>query len=88
MDTIFLLIAALITLVALDFGEAGARAARPTRRASTLRRDIGRFANFRARPFPGAAPLRPRQVLVTWSLLTLRVASTGAGSLLREDGVA
>jgi hypothetical protein len=32
MDTIFLLIAALITLVALDFGEAGARAARPTRR--------------------------------------------------------
>jgi hypothetical protein len=31
MDTIFLLIAALITLVALDFGEASARAARPTR---------------------------------------------------------
>ena len=29
MDTIFLLIAALITLAALDFGEAGARAARP-----------------------------------------------------------
>jgi hypothetical protein len=29
MDTIFLLIAALITLVALDLGEAGARAARP-----------------------------------------------------------
>lgn len=31
MDTIFLLIAALITLVALDLGEASARAARPTR---------------------------------------------------------
>jgi hypothetical protein len=35
MDTIFLLIAALITLVALDVGEAGARAARPTRRRSS-----------------------------------------------------
>jgi hypothetical protein len=32
MDTIFLLTATLIILVALDFGEAGARAARPTRR--------------------------------------------------------
>jgi hypothetical protein len=32
MDTIFILIAALITLVALDFGEAGARTARATRR--------------------------------------------------------
>jgi hypothetical protein len=31
MDTIFLLVAALITLIALDFGEAGARAARPMR---------------------------------------------------------
>lgn len=31
MDTIFLLIGALITLVALDFGEAGARTARPSR---------------------------------------------------------
>jgi hypothetical protein len=31
MDTIFLLIAALITLVALDLGEAGARAAGPMR---------------------------------------------------------
>ena len=31
MDTIFLLIAAVITLMALDFGEASARAARPTR---------------------------------------------------------
>jgi hypothetical protein len=31
MDTIFLLVAALITLVALDFGEAGARTARPSR---------------------------------------------------------
>jgi len=30
MDTIFLLIAALITLVALDLGEAGARATHPT----------------------------------------------------------
>jgi hypothetical protein len=30
MDTIFLLIAALITLVALDFGEAGARQSRST----------------------------------------------------------
>ena len=30
MDTIFLLIAALIILVALDLGEAGARAARST----------------------------------------------------------
>jgi hypothetical protein len=32
MDTIFLLVAALITLVALDFGEAGARTTRPSRR--------------------------------------------------------
>ena len=32
METIFLLIAALITLVALDVGEVSARAARPTRR--------------------------------------------------------
>jgi hypothetical protein len=32
METIFLLIAALIILVALDVGEASARAARPTRR--------------------------------------------------------
>jgi hypothetical protein len=32
MDTIFLLIAALITVVALDVGEAGARVARSTRR--------------------------------------------------------
>jgi hypothetical protein len=31
MDTIFLLMAALIILVALDLGEAGARAAGPTR---------------------------------------------------------
>lgn len=31
MDTIFLLVAAVITLAALDFGEAGARAARPMR---------------------------------------------------------
>jgi hypothetical protein len=31
MDTIFLLIAALIILAALDLGEAGARAARRTR---------------------------------------------------------
>jgi hypothetical protein len=31
MDTIFLLAAALITLAALDFGEAGARTARPMR---------------------------------------------------------
>ena len=31
MDTIFLLIAALITLIALDFGEAGARTARLSR---------------------------------------------------------
>jgi len=31
MDTIFLLVAALITLIALDLGEAGARAARPSR---------------------------------------------------------
>jgi hypothetical protein len=30
MDTIFLLIAALIILVALDLGEAGARTTRPT----------------------------------------------------------
>ena len=30
MDTIFLLIAAVITLIALDFGEASARAAHPT----------------------------------------------------------
>ena len=30
MDTIFLLIAAVITLIALDFGEAGARAPRST----------------------------------------------------------
>jgi hypothetical protein len=31
MDTIFLLVAALITLIALDFGEAGARTTRPSR---------------------------------------------------------
>jgi hypothetical protein len=31
MDTIFLLIAAVITLMALDFGEASARAVRSTR---------------------------------------------------------
>ena len=31
MDTIFLLVAALITLIALDLGEAGARATRPPR---------------------------------------------------------
>jgi hypothetical protein len=31
MDTIFLLVAALITLIALDLGEAGARTARSTR---------------------------------------------------------
>jgi hypothetical protein len=30
MDTIFLLIAAVITLIALDFGEASTRAVRPT----------------------------------------------------------
>ena len=36
MDTIFLFVAALITLVALDFGEAGARAARPTRGRRSL----------------------------------------------------
>ena len=29
MDMIFLLVAALITLIALDFGEAGARTTRP-----------------------------------------------------------
>ena len=43
MDTIFLLIAALITLVALDVGEAGARAARP-RVGVNLRRDRARYA--------------------------------------------
>jgi hypothetical protein len=31
MDTIFLLVAALITLIALDLGEAGARTTRSTR---------------------------------------------------------
>jgi hypothetical protein len=31
MDTIFLLVAALITLIALDLGEAGARSTRPMR---------------------------------------------------------
>ena len=31
MDTIFLLVAAVITLIALDLGEAGARTTRPTR---------------------------------------------------------
>jgi hypothetical protein len=31
MDTIFLLVAALITLIALDFGEASARTARSAR---------------------------------------------------------
>jgi hypothetical protein len=31
MDTIFLLAAALITLIALDFGETGARTTRPSR---------------------------------------------------------
>ena len=43
MDTIFLLIAALITVVALDVGEAGARAARP-RVGVNLRRDRARYS--------------------------------------------